>query len=124
MLADADIMGFVPTRNIEAARAFYETGLGLRFVEDDGFAVVLDAHGIMLRVVRVPPYTPLPFTLLGWNVPDVAAVAAALQQRGIAFERYPFLQQDAFGIWTSPSGVRVAWFKDPDGNTLSLSQHV
>ena len=124
MLADTDIIAFVPTRDADAARAFYEEALGLRFIEDDGFALVFDAHGIMVRVVRVPKYTPLPFTLLGWHVTDIADTAAKLQQRGIVFERYAFLEQDTLGIWTSPSGARVGWFRDPDGNTLSLSQHV
>ncbi len=124
MLADTDIIAFIPTCNVGAARAFYEGTLGLRFVKDDGFALVLEAHGIMLRVAKVPPFTPLPFTVLGWNVTDIEDMAATLQQRGVAFERYAFVEQDALGVWTSPSGDKVAWFTDPDGNTLSLSQHV
>ena len=124
MLADRDVVAFIPTRNVDAARAFYEGTLGLRFVKDDGFALVLDAHGIMLRVAKVPHFEPLPFTILGWNVANIAEIAAMLQQRGVTFERYAFVEQDALGVWTSPSGARVAWFKDPDGNTLSLSQHV
>lgn len=124
MLAESDIIAFIPTRDVDAARAFYERTLGLRFVTDDGFALVLEAHGIMLRVVKVPPFTPLPFTVLGWQVTNVEEIAARLQQRGVAFERYAFVEQDALGVWTAPSGDKVAWFKDPDGNTLSLSQHV
>jgi catechol 2,3-dioxygenase-like lactoylglutathione lyase family enzyme len=124
MLADTDIVAFIPTRNFETARAFYEGTLGLRFVKEDGFALVLDAHGIMLRVVKAPPFTPFPFTILGWQVTNIEQMAATLQQRGVAFERYGFFDQDALGIWTAPSGDKVAWFRDPDGNTLSLSQHV
>ena len=124
MLADTDIIGFIPTRNFEAARTFYEGTLGLRHVKDDGFALVLDAHGVMLRVTKVPPFTPMPFTILGWQVTNIEETAATLRQRGVTFERYAFLEQDALGIWSAPSGDKVAWFKDPDGNTLSLSQHV
>jgi catechol 2,3-dioxygenase-like lactoylglutathione lyase family enzyme len=124
MLAESDIVAFIPTRNVEVARAFYEGTLGLRFVKDDGFALVLEAHGIMLRVAKVAPFTPLPFTVLGWKVTNIEEMAATLQRRGVAFERYTFVEQDALGVWTSPSGDKVAWFKDPDGNTVSLSQHV
>jgi hypothetical protein len=87
--------------------------------------MVRDANGIMVRVARVgPDFRALPFTILGWQVSDIEAVVPALQKRGVAFERYGFAEQDALGIWTTPSGEKVAWFKDPDGNVLSVSQHV
>jgi catechol 2,3-dioxygenase-like lactoylglutathione lyase family enzyme len=124
MLAETDIIAFVPTRDFDAARAFYGQTLGLRFVEGDGFALVFDAGGTMLRVVKVPEYTPFPFTILGWKVADITDMVGRLQANGVVFERYAFLEQDPLGIWSSPSGARIAWFKDPDGNTLSLSQHV
>lgn len=124
MLAGSSLMAFIPTRAAAAARAFYETTLGLRFVSDDAFALVFDANGTMLRIVRVGDFTPLPFTLLGWQIPDIDAAVADLTTRGIEFLRFPGLEQDSAGIWTSPgSGARIAWFKDPDGNTLSISQH-
>ncbi|HEY6139734.1 MAG TPA: VOC family protein [Thermoanaerobaculia bacterium] len=117
------IVAFVPTTDYDKARAFYEGALGLRFVSNDGFAMVLDANGIMIRVVKVE-FTPWPWTILGWEVPDIASAAEALCGRGVKFEIYGFPGQDKNGIWTAPSGDKVAWFKDPDGNTLSISQHV
>ena len=116
------LMAFVGTRDAERARAFYEGKLGLRLVYEDNFALQFDANGTMLRVARVPELTPAKFTVLGWEVPDIAAAVKQLQEAGIAFERYEFVKDES-GIWTSPSGARVAWFKDPDGNILSLSQH-
>ena len=89
----------------------------------DAFALVLDANGIMLRVTKAK-FTPHPFTILGWQVDDIEAEVRELTSRGVQFERYSFFEQDPLGIWTAPSGDKVAWFKDPDGNTLSLSQHV
>jgi catechol 2,3-dioxygenase-like lactoylglutathione lyase family enzyme len=123
MLGSINIVAFVTTKDTEKARAFYEGVLGLRFVKDDGFAMVMDANGIMVRVAKAE-FTPAPFTILGWQVADIEGVAAGLQQKGVQFERFGFFQQDALGIWTAPTGDKVAWFKDPDGNILSVSQHV
>jgi catechol 2,3-dioxygenase-like lactoylglutathione lyase family enzyme len=123
MLGSINIVAFVPTKDAEKARAFYEGLLGLRFVKDDGFALVLDANGIMVRVARAQ-FTPAPFTILGWQVPDIGKIAAGLKEKGVQFERFGFLEQDELGIWTAPTGDKVAWFKDPDGNVLSVSQHV
>lgn len=125
MLGSINVVAFVPTTDSAKARAFYEGVLGLRFVKDDGFAMVLDANGIMVRVAKVPPpLTPAQFTILGWQVSDIAKIAAGLQAKGVQFERFGFFEQDALGIWTAPTGDKVAWFKDPDGNILSVSQHV
>jgi catechol 2,3-dioxygenase-like lactoylglutathione lyase family enzyme len=124
MLGATNIIAFIPTRDPAKAREFYEGVLGLRFVKDDGFAMVLDANGIMVRVAKAPDFKPLPFTVLGWQVVGIEKVVAALQGRGVQFERFSFLEQDKLGIWTAPSGDKVAWFKDPDGNMLSVSQHV
>jgi catechol 2,3-dioxygenase-like lactoylglutathione lyase family enzyme len=124
MLGSIDIVAFVPIRDAEKARAFYEGVLGLRFVKDDGFAMVLDANGIMVRVARVPEFKPAQFTILGWQVSDIEKIVAELQGKGVVFEKYGFSGQDASGIWTAPTGDKVAWFKDPDGNILSVSQHV
>jgi catechol 2,3-dioxygenase-like lactoylglutathione lyase family enzyme len=117
------LIDFIPTRNAEVAREFYEHKLGLRFVSDDQFALVFDSGGSMIRVVRVGEYTPAPFTILGWESADIEQDVRDHSERGIQFERYGFPGQDERGIWTSPSGAKVAWFKDPDGNVLSLSQH-
>jgi catechol 2,3-dioxygenase-like lactoylglutathione lyase family enzyme len=122
MLGSINIVAFVPTRDSEKARAFYEGVLGLRFVKDDGFALVLDANGIMVRVARAQ-FTPAPFTILGWQVTDIEKVVTGLQGKGVKFERFGLFEQDALGIWTAPTGEKVAWFKDPDGNILSVSQH-
>jgi catechol 2,3-dioxygenase-like lactoylglutathione lyase family enzyme len=124
MLGAINIVAFVPTRDSAKARSFYEGVLGLRFLKDDGFAMVLDANGIMVRVSKTPEFKPAQFTILGWEVSEIEKVVAALQQRGVTFERFGFFEQDELGIWTAPTGDKVAWFKDPDGNILSLSQHV
>jgi len=123
MLSSNKIVAFVPTRDPEKARAFYEGVLGLRFVKDDGFAMVLDANGIMVRVAKAPEFKPAPFTILGWQVSDIEKLVAALHKKGVHFETFCFLQHDKPGIWTAPTGDKVAWFKDPDGNVLSVSQH-
>jgi catechol 2,3-dioxygenase-like lactoylglutathione lyase family enzyme len=124
MLGAINIVAFVPTRDSGKARSFYEGVLGLRFVKDDGFALVLDANGIMIRVAKAPEFKPAPFTILGWQVSGIEKVVAALQEKRVHFEIFGFLEQDKLGIWTAPSGDKVAWFKDPDGNVLSVSQHV
>lgn len=122
MDSSSKIMAFVGTRDPERARAFYRDTLGLHLVSEDSFALAFDVNGTMLRVSIVPDLTPAKYTVLGWQVPDIVAVVQELQKAGVAFERYPFPQDD-LGIWTAPGGARVAWFKDPDGNVLSVSQH-
>lgn len=125
MLNKARLIGFIPTRDAEAARTFYEQVLGLSFVADVGFALVFRMpDGTMLRVVRVGEFTPAPFTILGWEVTAIADKARALAARGVAASRFPSLEQDEDGIWTAPSGDKVLWFRDPDGNNLSFSEHV
>jgi len=124
MLGSQKIIGMVPISDPDRARAFYVERLGLKFVSDDGFAIVLDANGNMLRLTRMREVKPQAFTVLGWEVADIAAAVQHLQQAGVAFERYhDFMKQDELGVWTAPDGTRVAWFKDPDGNILSVSQH-
>jgi len=124
MLGSKNIVAFVPTKDPAKARQFYEGVLGLRFVKDDGFALVLDANGIMVRVAKAVDFKPVPFTILGWQVSEIEKVVAALQEKGVHFEIFGFLEQDQLGIWRAPGGDKVAWFKDPDGNLLSVSQHV
>ena len=125
MLGLNKIIAFVPTTDTARSRAFYEGVLGLRFVNDDGFAMVLDANGIMIRVAKVgKDFSPAQFTILGWQVSGIENIVAGLQGKGVQFERYGFLKQDELGIWTAPTGDKVAWFKDPDGNVLSVSEHV
>jgi catechol 2,3-dioxygenase-like lactoylglutathione lyase family enzyme len=126
MLATCPIVSFVPTRDAERARAFYEHTLGLAFVSDDRFAIVMQLSGNKLRLIRAGDFTPAPYTILGWEVTNIIETVTAFTEKGLVFERFPFIpsdQVDALGIWTAPNGNQVAWFKDPDGNTLSLSQH-
>ena len=122
MLSGHPLIAFAATRTLERAREFYEGMLGLELVSEDPIALVFNAHGTMLRVQKVEKFQPQPFTTLGWSVPDIARTVRALSQKGIAFVRYDFLPQDELGIWKAPGGARVAWFRDPDGNLLSLTQ--
>jgi catechol 2,3-dioxygenase-like lactoylglutathione lyase family enzyme len=94
----------------------------LRLVSEDDFALAFDAHGTMLRVTVVKEVVAAEYTVLGWQVTDIVAAAKRLQAAGVRLRRYPRMGQDKQGIWTSPSGARVGWFKDPDGNTLSITQ--
>jgi catechol 2,3-dioxygenase-like lactoylglutathione lyase family enzyme len=121
MLDQCDVIAFVATARPAEARRFYEDALGLGFVADEPFALVFDAHGTELRVTKVDALTPAPFTVLGWSVPAIHAAMRELARRGVRFERYPGMEQDDDGAWQSPAGAKVAWFKDPDGNVLSLS---
>jgi len=123
MLGAHPLIAFVPTTHPSQAREFYEQKLGLKFVSDDPFALVFDANGIMLRVVKLKEHTPAQFTILGWEVPEIGQAVSELQARGVHFERYQWFQQDELGIWTAPGGAKIAWFKDADGNVLSISQH-
>jgi catechol 2,3-dioxygenase-like lactoylglutathione lyase family enzyme len=121
-LSSQKIMAFVGTQAPAKAKAFYRDILGLRLMSEDGFALAFDAHGIMLRVTLVQKVMVAPYTVLGWQVEDIAAAVTALGKVGVKFERYPGMDQDELGLWTAPGGAKIAWFKDPDGNTLSLAK--
>ena len=123
MLTAAKLMAFVATTDRTRATNFYRNVLGLKLVSEDDFAIVFDCGGTLLRVVRVDAVALAPYTVLGWQVQDIASIVKALSKAGVQFERYSFLEQDALGIWTAPGGAKAAWFKDPDGNVLSVSQH-
>jgi catechol 2,3-dioxygenase-like lactoylglutathione lyase family enzyme len=122
MLGSNRIIAFAATTHPERAKAFYARTLGLEFVSQDPFALVFDAGGTMLRVAIVRQLNPAAHTVLGWDVADIAEAVRNLEAQGVRFERYEGLPQNDAGIWTSPSGASVAWFKDPDGNLLSLTQ--
>jgi catechol 2,3-dioxygenase-like lactoylglutathione lyase family enzyme len=122
MLADDGLISFVATTDLPRARDFYGGVLGLPLEDESPFALVFQENGSMLRITAVPELVPAPYTVLGWTVADIAATIRSLSQRGIAFEHFEGVDQDELGIWHAPSGARVAWFKDPDGNTLSLTQ--
>jgi predicted enzyme related to lactoylglutathione lyase len=123
MLNDNKIVGFVPTKDPQAAKSFYLEVLGLEFSNEDQFALEVKAGGNRIRISKAENFQPLPFTILGWEVLEIDRVATRLKNQGVRFERYSFMKQNEIGIWDSPSGSRVAWFKDPDGNLLSISQH-
>jgi catechol 2,3-dioxygenase-like lactoylglutathione lyase family enzyme len=122
MLGEHELMAFVATTHPERARQFYSSILGLRLIADEPWALVFDAHGAMLRIQKTTELVPAKHTVLGWRVPDIEATLADLRDKGVRSERYSFLPQDDLGIWTTPDGTKVAWFKDPDGNTLSVTQ--
>jgi len=125
MLSNHKIVAMVPISDGERAREFYVGRLGLKFVQDDGFAVVLDANGNMLRLTKMREVKPQPFTVLGWEVSNIENAVRDLQAKGVTFERFhDFMKQDELGVWSAPDGTKVAWFKDPDGNILSVSEHV
>jgi catechol 2,3-dioxygenase-like lactoylglutathione lyase family enzyme len=124
MLSNRKIVALVPITDGDKAKSFYVDKLGLKFVSDDGFAIVVNANGNMVRLTKMKEVKPQQFTILGWETADMAADLRGLQARGVTFERFgDFMKQDELGIWTAPDGTKVAWFKDPDGNILSLSQH-
>ncbi|HEV2669860.1 MAG TPA: VOC family protein [Gemmatimonadales bacterium] len=122
MLGKALVTAFVATANAARSRRFYQDTLGLRLVSDDQFALAFDCNGVQLRVQKVEKLQPQSFTALGWQVPSIRKAVSGLSKRGVSFERYTFLEQDELGVWRAPSGAQVAWFKDPDGNLLSLTE--
>ncbi len=122
MLSDQPLVAFVATADSARARAFYETTLGLTLIEDAPHTLVFDANATRLRVAKVGAVTPATHTVLGWQVSDIVAQVQDLAGRGVVFERFPGIKQDVLGIWTTDDGDRVAWFKDPDGNVLSVTE--
>jgi len=123
VLSNAKLVAFAATTNGDRAATFYRDVLGLTVNTNDEFALSLAAGDVELRVQKVAEFRPQSFTSLGWQVADIASVVAQLGARGVVFERYPWLEQDAAGIWRAPSGAQVAWFRDPDGNLLSIAQY-
>lgn len=122
-LRSAEVVAFAATQDPSRSKIFYRDKLGLKLVSEDQFALVFICGGTTIRVAVVPKVVSGGYTILGWQVDDIAAAVAELVRAGIVFERYPGMDQDDLGVWTSPSGAKIAWFKDPDGNTLSLGEH-
>ena len=122
MLDSSEVIAFAPAAGLHQARAFYEQVLGLRLIEQNDFACVFDANGTMLRVTAVAEVARPGYTVLGWRVSDIMAAVRGLAARGVVFLRYDGMDQDDDGVWTTPGGDKVAWFTDPDGNVLSLTQ--
>lgn len=123
MLVRGRTVAFVPARDLSRAEAFYVGVLGLRRVTRDDFALVVEGNGVEIRVTAAQGYEPQPFTILGFDVPNVEESTRGLAARGVEFRRYAGMEQDALGIWRAPSGSRIAWFSDQDGNVLSLAEH-
>jgi catechol 2,3-dioxygenase-like lactoylglutathione lyase family enzyme len=121
-LESAQLVAFAGATDLGRAREFYEGVLGLPLVSQDGFACVFRAGDTQLRVTKVAEVARAPYTLLGWKVPDIQAAIGELAGRGVEFQRYEGMTQDELGVWSAPSGTRVAWFRDPDGNTLAIHQ--
>jgi catechol 2,3-dioxygenase-like lactoylglutathione lyase family enzyme len=122
VLETARLVAFIPVADVATARTFYKSTLGLRVMDDGPFALVVDANGTMVRITPVPDLRPQPFTIAGWEVDDIESTVKELGARGVRFHRYDGMDQSAEGVWASPGGSLVAWFADPDGNTLSLTQ--
>jgi len=123
MLREAAITSFLASTDLPRARAFFEGLLGLEVISLDGFALLLRGANGSIRVTRVENVANAPYTVLGWDVRDIRSTALALGERGLTFARYPGMEQDELGIWTAPGGSQIAWFRDPDGNVLSIAQH-
>lgn len=122
MLAANSIIAFIPTRDIARARHFYEKMLGMRFIGEDGFAAIMDANGTMVRIACVEDFVPAPYTIFGWKVENIRNEIAELTGKGVTLVNYAEMEQSSEGIWTAPGGAQIAWFRDPDGNVLSLTQ--
>ncbi len=122
MLNTSPVISFIATASADAALNFYQSILGLFLVEDSPFALVFDAFGTPLRIQKVRSLVPAAHTALGWTVTDIDEMVTALSAKGVVFQRYPGLPQDEKAIWRTPDGASVAWFLDPDGNVLSLTQ--
>ena len=122
LLNTSNLAGFVATARPEEAKRFYESTLGLSLVEDSPYALVFESNGTTVRVQKLQAMSPAAHTILGWEVNDMAAMVRRLSSRGVKFERYDGLPQNEAGIWRTPDGSSVAWFRDPDGNTLSLTE--
>ena len=122
MLQTSSIIAFAGATDLSRARGFYEHTLGLRVVEQNDLACVFDANGTMLRITAVSKVANPGHTVLGWRVADLEEIVHALTLKGVEFTRYDGMDQDLSGIWTTPGGDKVAWFTDPDGNTISLTE--
>ena len=122
MLETSEVIAFVGSTDLSPARVFYEQTLGLRVIEQNDFACVFDANGMMLRVTAVAEVARAGYTVLGWRVSDIAAMMRDLAAKGVVFLHYDGMDQDESGVWTTAGGDKVAWFADPGGNVLSLTQ--
>lgn len=122
MLSNPTIMAILPTTKPKQSKAFYSETIGLKLVSEDDYALVFTGNGVTLRITTVHQFTPFPFTALGFQIEEIESQVKSLIKKGVEFKRYESLEQDNLGIWNSPSTARVAWFEDPDGNLISLTE--
>jgi catechol 2,3-dioxygenase-like lactoylglutathione lyase family enzyme len=122
MLASSRLSGFFRTTDPKKARDFYERVLGLTLERENEYVMIFRGEQCVIVGQKVDEFTPVPSTILGWEVQDIRKIVSFLAERGVVFERYEWMEQDHLGIWTSPDGGKVAWFKDPDGNVLSVGE--
>jgi catechol 2,3-dioxygenase-like lactoylglutathione lyase family enzyme len=122
MLNSSALVAFVGVSDLDLARRFYGEKLQLSLRDEAPHALIAQVGGTMLRITAVGEVSPVPYTVLGWDVTDIAAAVDHLTARGVTFARYDGLEQDERAIWTAPGGARIAWFLDLDGNNLSLTQ--
>ena len=122
MLRDQKLKAFIPTVDPDKAKRFYVNLLGFDLLSEDYYGMELELNGSLLRIATVEQFKPHPFTVLGWEVDDLSSLITSLVRKGVVFEIYNIIDQDKSGIWNAPGGGKVAWFKDPDGNLLSLSE--
>ena len=123
MLQEPRITSILPSSNLEQSKEFFESKIGLQIISEDPYGVELEGLDSVLRLSLVQQFTPQAFTVLGFKVSDISLEVKSLTSKGVIFENYDSLDQDELGIWTSPSNAKVAWFKDPEGNVLSLTQY-
>src|SRR5262249_27684537 len=125
VLASSRIATFIAASDSAASKDFYENVLGLTVTSEDDWAIEFDSNGTSIRMQKGGSgnFKPQEFTVLGWHVDDIDAAMAELRDKGVVFEQYPWMPPDSNGVMTFPGGARVAWFKDPSGNVLSLDQY-
>lgn len=123
MLVEPTITAFLPTAEPQQSKQFYMNILGLKLQSEDDFALEFEGGGVRLRITIVEKFEPQPFTVLGFRIKNIGAQVKTLTEKGVKFEQYSSLDQNHLGIWTSPSKAQIAWFKDPDGNLLSLTEY-
>lgn len=122
MLDSAALVGFIGVSDLDRAQHFYGDQLGLLLGDERPFALVTEVAGSILRITVVDDVAPVPYTVLGWSVSDLDTTIDRLVANGVTFTRYVGMDQDIRGVWTAPGGSRIAWFRDPDGNNLSLTE--
>ena len=123
MMRHATLVAFLATTDLNRSREFFVERIGLSCTEQTAYACVSDANGTPLRVTFVDEMRAAPYTVLAWVVDDIAERVHSLIDRGVRFERFEGMVQDDLGVWTTPGDDRVAWFKDPDRNVLSLTEY-